>query len=123
VFAVFHADLIAIPSVPPECSTTRQRPRDCGGLGCLLHVNRISAQYVHAQREAEMMSLGAVSRICDNEPRRLREADKTITFSIATSTFPNWDGADQKRPFTLAGDQLKYTVPAASGGGTAEKSC
>jgi len=50
----------------------------------------------------------------------VNEGDKTITFHIQTSTFPNWDGMDQKRPFTLSGDELKYTVPAASGGGTAE---
>ena len=50
----------------------------------------------------------------------VNEADKTITFHIQTSTFPNWDGMDQKRPFTLSGDELKYTVPTASGGGTAE---
>ena len=50
----------------------------------------------------------------------VNEADKTITFQVKTSTFPNWDGIDQKRPFTLSGDELKYTVPAASGGGTAE---
>ena len=46
-------------------------------------------------------------------------ADKTITFKIETSTFPNWDGTEQKRPFTVTGDELQYTVPAASGGGTA----
>jgi Lipocalin-like domain len=46
-------------------------------------------------------------------------ADKTITFKIETSTFPNWDGTEQKRPFTVTGDELTYTVPAASGGGTA----
>src|SRR5881409_3497231 len=45
-------------------------------------------------------------------------ADKTITFKIETSTFPNWDGTEQKRPFTVTGDELKYTVPAMSGGGT-----
>jgi len=50
----------------------------------------------------------------------VNEGDKTITFHIQTSTFPNWDGIDQKRPFTLSGDELKYPVPAASGGGTAE---
>jgi hypothetical protein len=50
----------------------------------------------------------------------VNEADKTITFQVKTSTFPNWDGIDQKRPFTLSGDELKYIVPAASGGGTAE---
>jgi hypothetical protein len=44
-------------------------------------------------------------------------ADKTLTFKIATSTFPNWDGAEQKRAFTVTGDELKYTAPG-SGGGT-----
>jgi hypothetical protein len=44
--------------------------------------------------------------------------DKTITFKIETSTFPNWDGIEQKRPFTITGDELQYTVPAQSGGGT-----
>jgi len=46
-------------------------------------------------------------------------ADKTLTFKIETSTFPNSDGTEQKRPFTLTGDELQWTVPAASGGGTA----
>jgi len=45
---------------------------------------------------------------------------KTIHFRIETSTFANWDGTEQQRPFSLSGDQLRYTVAAASGGGTAE---
>ena len=45
-------------------------------------------------------------------------ADQTFTFKIETATFPNWDGTEQKRAFTLTGDELKYTVPAQSGGGT-----
>lgn len=48
------------------------------------------------------------------------EADKTVTFHIETSTFPNWNGIEQKRPFTLKGDELKWTTPGASNGGTAE---
>lgn len=45
----------------------------------------------------------------------------TITFRIQTSTFPNWNGVEQKRPFSLAGDELKWTTtPAASGGGLGE---
>ena len=50
----------------------------------------------------------------------VNEADKTITFHIETSTFPNWNGAEQKRLFTLTGDELKWMIPAASGGGSAE---
>lgn len=49
----------------------------------------------------------------------VNEADKTITFHIETSTFPNWNGVDQKRPITLIGDELKWKT-AASSGGTAE---
>jgi len=49
----------------------------------------------------------------------VNEADKTITFHIDTSTFPNWNGVEQKRPFTLTGDELKWQT-AASSGGTAE---
>jgi hypothetical protein len=48
------------------------------------------------------------------------EAGKTITFRIQASTFANWNGVEQKRPFTLAGDQLRWTTPAASGGGSGE---
>ena len=47
------------------------------------------------------------------------EGDDTLVFRIEAGTFPNWDGAEQKRRFTLTGDRLEYTVPAASGGGTA----
>lgn len=49
----------------------------------------------------------------------VNEADKTITFHIRTSTFPNWNGIDQTRPFTLTATELKWTT-AASSGGTAE---
>lgn len=40
--------------------------------------------------------------------------DGTVTFHIQASTFPNWDGQTQKRPFTVKGDQLTYRVPAPS---------
>ena len=43
--------------------------------------------------------------------------EKTITFNVEASTFPNWDGATFKRPFKVSGDQLTYTDNAPSGGG------
>ncbi len=46
----------------------------------------------------------------------VNDADGTITFSIEVSTFPNWTGIEQKRPFTLRGDELKWTTPASGGG-------
>jgi hypothetical protein len=48
------------------------------------------------------------------------DAARTITFQIETSTFPNWNGVVQKRPFVLSGDSLKWTTPNASGGGSGE---
>lgn len=50
----------------------------------------------------------------------VNEADKTITFRIDTSTLPNWNGVEQRRPFVLSGDELRWTTPAASGGGSGE---
>ncbi len=46
------------------------------------------------------------------------EGEDTLLLRIEASTFPNWNGAEQKRPFTLTGDKLEYTVPAAASGGT-----
>jgi hypothetical protein len=46
----------------------------------------------------------------------INAADKTLTFRIETSTFPNWDGVEQKRTFTLTGNELTYTNPGSGGG-------
>jgi len=43
------------------------------------------------------------------------EADHTIPIHIEGSSFPNWNGADQKRIFAITGDQLKLTAPVAFG--------
>lgn len=48
------------------------------------------------------------------------ETNKTITFHIETSTFPNWNGTEQKRPFIVTGDELTWRTAASTGGGTAE---
>jgi len=42
------------------------------------------------------------------------ETDKTFTIQIEGTTFPNWIGTDQKRPFTISGDELKWTTPPTS---------
>lgn len=45
--------------------------------------------------------------------------DKTITFNIEVSTYPNWNGATFKRPLKVSGDELTYTNTAPSNGGAA----
>ena len=46
---------------------------------------------------------------------RVDEAGKFIVFRIEGSTFPNWTGAEQRRPFSLAGDELTYISPGSTG--------
>ena len=48
----------------------------------------------------------------------VNEADKSFTYRIESATFPNWNDTEQKRSFVMTGDELKYTVPAGSAGGT-----
>jgi hypothetical protein len=47
------------------------------------------------------------------------EADRAMIVHIDASSFPNWNGADQKRLITLTGDELKLTVPPSPAGGAA----
>jgi hypothetical protein len=37
------------------------------------------------------------------------EADQVLTLHVEASTFPNWVGADQKRSFTMTGNEMKWT--------------
>jgi Lipocalin-like domain len=47
----------------------------------------------------------------------LSEADKTLTFRVEGSTYPNLEGTTQKRTITslTAGDELTWTNPATHG--------
>ena len=48
-------------------------------------------------------------------------ATKTINYKIEASTYPNWTGTEQTRTIvTFTGDDLKFTAPAGSTGGTGE---
>ena len=43
------------------------------------------------------------------------EANKTITYRITASSFPDWDHTVQKRPITAITDEvLTYNTPAPS---------
>jgi len=51
----------------------------------------------------------------------VNEADGTLTLHVTRSSYPNWTGTDQLRQVTsLTAQELKYTNPSASFGGTAE---
>jgi hypothetical protein len=42
------------------------------------------------------------------------ETDKIVTIHIESCSFPNWNGVDQKRSFTISGDELKWFTPTTS---------
>ena len=46
---------------------------------------------------------------------RVDETGKFLVFRIESSTFPNWNGAEQRRPFSLSGDELTYISPGSMG--------
>jgi Lipocalin-like domain len=46
------------------------------------------------------------------------EKEHLVNMRIEGSTFPNWDGQDQKRVMIVKGDELRVTNPFSSLGGT-----
>ena len=48
----------------------------------------------------------------------IAESDRTLTYNIESSSFPNFDGTAQKRIITIAGDDLRYQNPAPARGTT-----
>ena len=48
------------------------------------------------------------------------EPDRTLDIHVVGSSFPNWNGTNQKRSFAVSADELKLTNPTASTGGTTE---
>jgi hypothetical protein len=46
----------------------------------------------------------------------INAADNTITFKVEHASFPNWEGAEQTRPFALTKAELRYTVPNTTNG-------
>jgi hypothetical protein len=45
------------------------------------------------------------------------EKDQLVGLKLEGSTFPNWDGQDQKRVMVVEGDEMKVTNPTAAIGG------
>jgi lipocalin-like protein len=47
----------------------------------------------------------------------VNEANKTFVIRFEGSSYPNLEGTEQTRPFTITGDELKVTNPSPSVGG------
>lgn len=46
----------------------------------------------------------------------VEDGGKILVLRIEGSTFPNWDGTEQKRALKVSGDELTYTTPTSSTG-------
>jgi lipocalin-like protein len=42
------------------------------------------------------------------------DVNRLVTLHIDRSSFPNWDGTDQKRKFEFVGDELRYTAASST---------
>jgi hypothetical protein len=92
-----YASLVVRPGVPKFASNNRE------------------AGTAEENKAAMQGSIAHVGRYTVNE------ADRSVMFHIEYSSFPNWNGTEQRRPITIAGDEMKYIVPTPSTGtGTAE---
>jgi hypothetical protein len=69
-----------------------------------------------AQATAEENKATAQGTITYFGTYSVNEADRTIAIHVEASSFPNWNGTDQKRLFEIAGDELKLTVRPPRGG-------
>ena len=49
----------------------------------------------------------------------MSEKEKKVNLQVEASTFPNWDGTDQKRIMIVEGDEMKLTNLSPTTGGTA----
>ena len=53
---------------------------------------------------------------CHFGKMELDEAASTLIYKIESSSFPNWEGTQQRRRFELVGDELSYRVPPRANG-------
>jgi hypothetical protein len=64
--------------------------------------------------ENKAMALGTISSF---GTYTVNEANKTYTIRFEASSYPNQEGTEQVRSFTIAGDELRVTVPTPTLGG------
>jgi hypothetical protein len=69
-----------------------------------------------AQATAEESKATAQGTITYFGTYTVTEADRTIAIHVEASSFPNWNGTDQKRFFEITNDQLTLTVRPPRGG-------
>ena len=119
--------LVAVDNIMPDGSRVQLYGANPKGMLVLDEAGRYSLQIVRGDRAR--FAQNDKSKATPEENRaavmggnthfgsyRYDPAARTLTFQIAYASFPNWDGAEQKRPVVIDKDRLTYTVPAPSSG-------
>ena len=70
-----------------------------------------------AQGTPEENKATALGTISSFGTYSVNEASKTFTIRFESSSYPNLEGTEQTRPFTITGEELRVTNPAPSVGG------
>lgn len=62
------------------------------------------------RREAQAIARGSIATF-----GTYTVEDKAIVLRVQSATFPNWNGAEQRRPYSRFGDELTYRSPGTTG--------
>ena len=122
--------LVSDKNLLPDDSRVQVMGPDPQGLVIFLADGRYSLQILRASRPKFALNNRMEGTAEENKAAvqganphwgrySVNESDKTILFKIEHAFFSNWEGTEQKRPFTLTDDQLRW-IAAASTGGRAE---
>ncbi len=117
--------LVSIHYVHPDGSKVEPFGSDAKGMLVFDGTGRFSTQIMAADRPKfasnnrmlgtpEENKAAAQGVVAYFGTYTVSEADRIVTLHIERSSFPNWDGTDQKRSFSFTGDELRYTAASSS---------
>ena len=114
--ATIHSGEVKMDMFGPDPSGTLMFDRD--GHYALIFLRRDLPKVLSNNRisqtaeESRSIAKGSIAHF---GTYRVDETGRFFVFRIESSTFPNWSGAEQRRPFTLSGDGLTYISPGSTG--------
>ena len=119
--------LVAVDNIMPDGSRVQLYGPDPKGMLVFDEAGRYTLQMVRGDRARFAQNDKSKGTAEENKAAvlggnshfghyRYDPAAHTLVFQIAYASFPNWDGAEQKRPVVVNGDRMTYTVPAPTSG-------
>lgn len=119
--------LVSVENILPD--NTRTRPYGKSPKGILIFDRDGNYAIQILREDRPKFASGDKTRGTNEENRALvlgsnshfgkyvvNAADRTITFKVEHASFPNWEGAEQIRPFSLSNSEFRYFVPNTTNG-------